>query len=445
MFSRNFILSMTLIMAFGLRVGVAIGLQQFVNSSDQGNFYIDGDADFYWRLGKQIAAGKAYQIEDELRLRQVVRMPGFPAMLAVAIKVKEWLNLEGEAFFVARILLAGIGTIACWLVYVLGRQLFDETTGLIAAGLTTVSPIMTGFSVVLLTETVFAACMLASLIVLAKVAQTDFTAASRFQTVGLPVFAGVLIAAATYVRSSWLLVGPIFFILLVVLSTNRRQALLRGSLVLMGLAVALAPWIVRNYQVTDKVVVTTLWLGPSLYDGLNPSATGASNMDWFDRENLMAKMTEYQVDRHYRGKAIEFAINNPVRTVQLAGIKFFRYWKPWPNHEMFSTWWQCLAVALFFIPVVVLAAHGWWVTRYQYWNWLLTVGPIIYFSALHVIFVGSLRYRLPAEYSLCVMSAIGIQVWIRSRRGGKANRNQSVSKLLTHPKDCRSTLCCRYG
>ena len=35
MFSRNFILPMTLIMAFGLRVGVAIGLQQFVSSSDQ--------------------------------------------------------------------------------------------------------------------------------------------------------------------------------------------------------------------------------------------------------------------------------------------------------------------------------------------------------------------------------------------------------------------------
>jgi len=39
---------------------------------------------------------------------------------------------------------------------------------------------------------------------------------------------------------------------------------------------------------------------------------------------------------------------------------------------------------------------------------LITLGPILYFSALHCIFVSSLRYRLPAEYPLMVLSAAGL-------------------------------------
>jgi hypothetical protein len=45
---------------------------------------------------------------------------------------------------------------------------------------------------------------------------------------------------------------------------------------------------------------------------------------------------------------------------------------------------------------------------------VLTAGPIIYFSALHTLFVSSLRYRLPAEYPLLALSAVGVwDLWQR--------------------------------
>ena len=48
-------------------------------------------------------------------------------------------------------------------------------------------------------------------------------------------------------------------------------------------------------------------------------------------------------------------------------------------------------------------------------SWSLTLGPILYFSLIHMIFVSSLRYRLPAEYPLCVLSAVGLTSWFGNR------------------------------
>jgi hypothetical protein len=47
----------------------------------------------------------------------------------------------------------------------------------------------------------------------------------------------------------------------------------------------------------------------------------------------------------------------------------------------------------------------------------LAAGPVLYFALVHAVFVGSVRYRLPAEYPLLVLSAVGLQRLAQRRSG----------------------------
>lgn len=393
---------------------------------------IAGDAEGYWQLARKIATGQPYSFADPPR--QVHRMPGFPAVLALSMK------LFGESRLAARCLLAVVGTAACGAVYLLGRQLFDERVGLIACGLTAASPVMTGFSVLLLSETLFALTLTLSLCCAAKWLATLTRSASegvgdirprlRFGLVW-PLATGVGIALATLVRPSWLLAGPILAAAVIALSFRETdhgdrpstigRRFLEAAVMLLALFVTFLPWAWRNHAVCGHWVFTTLWSGPSLYDGLNPDANGDSNMDFFDRENLMATLSEWDVDQHYQQAAWQFARQNPGRAIVLTFFKLWRYWKPWPSAEQFGGLGPAMLVAGFFLPVCVLAGRGWWLSRQRLWAWLLTLGPIFYFAAIHAVFVGSLRYRLPAEYPLCVLAAVGLSDWIDRRKSQRSD------------------------
>jgi 4-amino-4-deoxy-L-arabinose transferase-like glycosyltransferase len=410
-------LGVLLLIALLARLSAACVLQALLDRHWHREFLIEGDAEGYWLLAQQIARGADYAIYTPPRF--VLRMPGFPALLAVPIL------LFGPSLFAARLFLAVIGTFACWLVYRLGRSLFRDRVGLVAAAIAAVSPVFIVFSVEPLSETAFAATLLFGLVTGNRLFQLIEHEAKPGAIVCQSLLTGVAIAAGVYMRPSWILAGPLVLLLLTLLSKTRRAGFGAGILVVVAMLLALLPWGIRNQQVSGHFTLTTFWMGPSLYDGLNPRATGDSDMRFFDEDRLSARMSEYEVDQYYRRAAWSYARSHPLRVVELAITKFCRYWNPLPNAGQFRSPLGTLAVCLFFVPVLVLAVSGtallfrpWDAelrnrsglgeVRCAIWAMAILAGPIVYFSAVHLVFVSSLRYRLPAEYPLLILSAWGL-------------------------------------
>ena len=416
-------------MAFLLRVGSALTLQHLLDNTWERMFLIEGDANGYWELGQKLNNGETYCIYDPPRY--VLRMPGFPLFLATCFR------LFGEKPLAVRLTQALVGTVACALVFVLGTLLHDRTTGNMAAALVAFSPMLIGFTPVLLTETLFATCLTAALVALSwLVLQTASDVSHhRFRYFATAFLSGVLCAVACYVRPSWYLVAPCFCILYILLGSDSKlpsdqsealetptskkrmpvsasQRGIAAFFLMSGLLLTLLPWAWRNYQRTGAWIFTTLWVGASLYDGCNPLATGESDMTFFDQENLLGSMSEIEVDHHYRQKAWSFMKENPARAMQLSLIKTIRFWSAVPNSSQFGNWWQKVIVAGYFLPFLFLAMRGTWLMRNHIWIVILGFGPILYFTAIHSQFIGSIRYRLPAEYPFSILAAIGLRdVW----------------------------------
>src|SRR5690349_15698670 len=116
-------LGCVLAIAFAARIAAAFAIDARVPPGETD--LIAGDASGYWDLASDLAEGRKYAIYTPPR--QVLRMPGFPALLAVSFLA------FGKSPIAARLLLAVIGALGCYLVFVLGRRLFDDRTALIGA------------------------------------------------------------------------------------------------------------------------------------------------------------------------------------------------------------------------------------------------------------------------------------------------------------------------
>src|SRR5206468_6628175 len=132
---------------------------------------------------------------------------------------------------------------------------------------------------------------------------------------------------------------------------NRGKQAVVVSAILGGVCLTMVSWWIRNYAIAGRLVPTTLQVGASLYDGLNPAATGASDMQFvgqFVAEQRVADgqpgastegLFEDRLDRRMRQAAIDWARQNPGRVLQLAVTKFARMWSVVPNASEFQSRW----------------------------------------------------------------------------------------------------------
>jgi len=370
-----------------------------------------GDSESYWALALCIADGEPYAYGEHQA--RAFRTPGYPALLA---PILWWAGDTPAALWLARAEAALLGTLAVAAVWWLARLLFDQRAALLAAGLAAFYPGAIVLGALVLSEAAFCPLMLLQL--------TLWTLACRAptwkQSILLALGGGLAAGAASLMRPSWLLFTPLAAALSL-FDSPRPQAgeglgvraghLRIALLMLLGLMLAMLPWWVRNAWVTGRFVPTTLQVGASLYDGLGPQATGASNMDFvarFEAEQPPGPDFEWQLDRRMRDASLAWAKSHPTEAAQLAVKKFLRMWNVWPNEPQFSSWPIRGVVFFTYTPLLIFAIIGACRTVGRGWPYILCWMPAVYLTALHVVFVSSIRYREPAMLALIVLAAGGM-------------------------------------
>jgi len=325
--------------------------------------------------------------------------PLYPLLVSVA--PLRGLETNSAVYRWARILNTAFGLASIWLIATIGRSLAGECAGLLAAAIYALDPITLFFTALVLTETCFTTLLLTSMWLILQLRLRAPGPIELIQIAG----AGLAMGLATMTRSSSvMLIVP----LIVLAMAGVKRLRIAVSLTLaFSFILALSPTLIRNYRLFDTCVPVRTGNGASLMEALGPWADGGPGMNRIQYPPSVPGENELEKDRRCRAQAIRWARENPGRAASLAWSKFKRTWSITMNAAGYSSFTYNLISALSVTPIYLLTIIGIWRFRSRPWELALLLLPAVYFSLVHCIFVGSVRYRIPAMPFVFLLAANG--------------------------------------
>jgi 4-amino-4-deoxy-L-arabinose transferase-like glycosyltransferase len=407
---RHYSLASVFGWALAIRV-IAAGVIQWYTQR-KGWLCVFPDTEIYWGLASKLHRGEPYEVLDWGEIpRFAVRTPGYPLFLATCQFA------FGSRVFPVRLVQSFLGASCVLLVARLTQRALPEARSndrtrwsipLIAATITALDPFVVLNSAFLLSEALFLPLMLLAQWGLASL----WSAEERPWTRAFwALLTGAAWGASILVRPAWALYPPAVLLAFLILDRRYWRS---AILVVVGIVIIMMPWWIRNERIYGRFVPTALWTGASLYDGLNPRATGSSDMSFLGDPEFWPLDEETQ-DAVLRDRAVAFARENPGRALWLAVIKAGRFWSPWPNALSVRTLGIAIASALVTLPLFALTAIGLWECRRDLRGLVLLASPLVYTFLLHLVFVSSMRYRVPVEVPAAGLAAVGLQAIFHAR------------------------------
>ncbi len=395
---------------FVVAAGLRAGWVSLKYTGQQSPIHEYPDEKAYWDASRSLAAGKG--LVDEFGYRATY-MPGYPAFLAMFPGGGN--SPANSGLYWARLIQAILGALAAPGAYVLAARWLSLAgaesehagsggTAPFLAGLAVAcDPFLVFFSGLLLTETLTTTCLVAAWACVIPLCQRG----RRVRATGI-VAAALMLWLCLMLRPSSAILVVMACAAVILARRLDRQGLLAGAAILILPTIGLIPWAARNYQVIGQWRWLTTRGGISLYDGFQPNATGASDLAHTKTMPEVQGCGEIEWDRFFRQQALSAIRDDPGRAARLAWAKFGRTWNPWPNVENYRGGATGTIGALWTCLMLVFAAYGWWRCRRALAAWIVLLLPVAAFTLLHMVYVGSVRYRLPVMPLLGVLAAVGL-------------------------------------
>lgn len=344
-----------------------------------------GDQFEYLQLGQNLLHDHELKFFDP-RFNQTVyayRTPGYPLFVALC----------GGNIRAIQIVQALLDASTALAIYLLARQILAQKPSLFAAAFVAFNPFLIYFSALVLSESLFTAML----------AWGMYLLVTRRRLAGM-----TLLALSVQVRPSAL--ALVVLLAIAEAWPRRRNAILRSSALAAALVVlTLLPWLWRNahHPHVQSWIWTTTNNGITTYDGFNDQANGASNQAPFLKElkTPLSRMDEVERNDFLAQQAHEWIRAHPARAAELILNKIARTWSPIPlSNEYGNKRLYVIVGLLFSIPFDICILLGLWQSPLPKSAKVLLLLPAIYFTGIHALSVGSLRYRLPVEPPMAVIA-----------------------------------------
>ena len=306
---------------------LALFLRTFYLWQIKGNIFIQSpvsDSAYYFQRATEILSGNFFGSHTSFHSALL-----YPYFLAPLLAVKH----DGLFALFFQIL---IGSVTCFLVYLIGRKIFNEFSG-IASGFIAA---LYGFSI--FTETQFLADSLIPfficiMLVIMLYSKNKF----KFFLVGIPLGLSALCKTTT------LIFVPFLFIFLFLKFKKSRKLITHFGLLVLGIFLPMIPFSYMNYKTEGTLSPMPSGGGATFYVGNNINATGGFsipkemypyyNNDFVETSKMVAeinngrKLTSMEASTYWFDKASDFIRKNPLKILKLVGKKFILFWNKYES------------------------------------------------------------------------------------------------------------------
>ena len=339
-----------LALALNLAAGLKFGLSRPIES----------DAYYFLQLAQNLAVGNGYKVQDGFwpDAPSMRRLPGWPAVVAVALKATPSFDPSTVMRVLALMVNAAAAVATCAMTW----RLFQRSLPAFLAGMGyACHPAGLYYSLNGFSEPLFvllAAAGITCLLPASSMTRDPALTSAREERVaysGPHVFScraltgGILLGCAALVRANFVLWSVIVLGLVLFLSTLRKGSLTQGRRwlpVVIAVFISLLPpllWMHRNYRVSGTFPVLSSLKGQTFYGGNN--AVVADTWEYWGywvfpdqipgetpMVELARTMTERDVDRYYYNKGKQYVSAHLVAHPKLLLGKLVRAYVPVPWH-----------------------------------------------------------------------------------------------------------------
>ncbi len=370
------------------------------------------DTVWYRSSAHFLALGKGY-VNPFVGTPTAAWPPGYPVFLGALFK------LFGEGAFQTYAANVALALLTVAVVYCLALVLFDRTTALIASAAMALWPGQIYFTSLTLSELLFTFLFTFALLIAVLIPR-----AGRYVNAAIFAF-GFVTVAAFLTRGQALLLLPLAVVAWRPSGVAWRSVVCWGILAAVVVAVALAPWVLRNDEQLGSPVIIATNLGPNVWLGNHPGATG--RMDTSDpipvpeRNGMSQPQYEVRADALALRKGIGYMLARPFDEIRLASVKIRAMYESdstaldWNSRYDDSKYGPAniggllrLIANAWWFAAIALAAVGLFALR-DAMRSPAAILPItlLAWTGTHLLFFGDPRFHYPVVFVIAILGARG--------------------------------------